>query len=94
MTLIHHINYQNADNEVYCCLRNKVVRLDDYQKNTFCGGCKMFAGFAGGKGVECEWDDMREVSNPLIVRDPVKELFSNQVRKLELDDPSTMLFGS
>ncbi|MFB7816230.1 hypothetical protein ACFC0X_18900 [Paenibacillus chitinolyticus] len=94
MTPIHHINYRNEHNEVYCCLRNKVVELDDRQKNDFCSGCQMFAGFAGGKGVECEWEDMRDVPNPMRVFDPMKEFMSNQIRKIELDDPAVMAHGN
>ncbi len=29
MALITHVNVCNTENEIYCCLRNKIVKLDD-----------------------------------------------------------------
>lgn len=45
----------------------------------------MFAGTAGGKGVECMWDDMRNVDDPHIVTDPLQEFFRNQVRHVSMN---------
>lgn len=82
MDKINHINYCTNEQEVYCCLRNRVVRLDDNHKADFCSGCKMLNGYADGAGVECLWEDMREVGNPHHVTDPYKEWASNQNRKV------------
>lgn len=82
MQKTNHINYSTDQQEVYCCLRNRVVQLTEEHKQDFCGGCKMFNGFADGEGVECLWEDIRNVSNPHIVIDPYKEWSSNQSRKV------------
>ncbi len=47
---INHVNYANEIGNVYCCLRNKVVELNQFQIDNFCSGCKMFK---GGMKVEC-----------------------------------------
>jgi hypothetical protein len=44
-----------------------------------------------GKGVECVWEDVRDVSNPLVVHDPVREFISNQHRKVAAQDSSVFL---
>ena len=85
MKTINHVNYKDQDGNIYCCLRNKIVKLDDQQRQTFCNGCSMFAGTAGGKGVECMWDDMRNVDDPHIVTDPLQEFFRNQVRHVSMN---------
>lgn len=41
---INHVNYANEIGNVYCCLRNKVVELNQFQIDNFCSGCKMFKG--------------------------------------------------
>lgn len=92
---VRHINLSDPDGQVYCCLRNRVVKLDDEQKQAFCSGCRMYAGEASGKGVECVWEDLRPVSDPHVVRDPYAELTSNQKRQIwPTDHLSTcMVFG-
>jgi hypothetical protein len=85
MSLITHVNYMDQDGQIYCCLRNRVVKLDQQQQEQFCSGCKMFAGLASGQGVECAWEDMRNVSEPHIVTDPNREFITNQTRVVSLD---------
>ncbi|SFL67354.1 hypothetical protein SAMN03159341_108164 [Paenibacillus sp. 1_12] len=80
MELINHINYTDQNDNIYCCLRNRVVKLNQAQQEQFCKSCKMFAGTADGRGVECAWEDVRNVSNPHIVIDPAREFISNQRR--------------
>ena len=82
MAQIKHINIADESGQVYCCLRNKVVKLDKEQKKGFCGSCRMYAGDAGGQGVECVWEDLRHVQNPYVVRNPVAELLSNQTKQI------------
>ncbi|MFD2615623.1 hypothetical protein [Paenibacillus gansuensis] len=84
MKRVHHINIKNDRGEVYCCLRNKVVPLDEEQLTSFCKGCSMFAGTAGGQGVECIWNDMRSIGSPCLITDPVSELKQNQTRQVRL----------
>jgi len=91
MALITHINVRSADNEIYCCLRNKVVKLDGQQQEQFCSGCKMFAGDAGGRGVACVWEDVRDIGNPHIVFNPLEEFASNQLRQVPPDGPGLFL---
>ncbi|WP_238178212.1 hypothetical protein [Paenibacillus contaminans] len=83
MTMINHINMADENGRVYCCLRNKVVSLDAKHRKTFCSGCKMYRGDAGGQGVECAWDDARGVSEPYTVSDPQGEWLNNQIRKVK-----------
>jgi molybdenum cofactor biosynthesis enzyme MoaA len=85
MRLVTHVNYTDQDGQIYCCLRNKVVKLDAVQHKRFCEGCKMFAGTAKGRGVECVWQDMRNVSEPHIVDDPIGEYIMNQTRAVTPD---------
>ncbi|MCS7464750.1 hypothetical protein N0M98_32200 [Paenibacillus doosanensis] len=80
MGMINHINYMDQDGHIYCCLRNKVVKLDEQQKEKFCKGCSMFAGTAEGKGVECLWEDARTANDPWIADDPRREFLKNQIR--------------
>ncbi|PZE20708.1 hypothetical protein CBW46_011065 [Paenibacillus xerothermodurans] len=82
MRLVTHVNYADPDGQIYCCLRNKLVKLDEFQMERFCYGCKMFAGTAKGRGVECIWADMRNVSEPHLVHDPVREFAMNQIRAI------------
>lgn len=86
MRQIRHINLADENSRVYCCLRNKVVKLDEEQKKGFCGSCRMYAGDAEGQGVECIWEDMRPVSNPHMVRNPGAELLSNQMKQIANTD--------
>lgn len=84
MPLINHLNLSDSNSRVYCCLRNRVVLLDDAHKETYCALCGMFNGDAGGGGVECLWDDMRETEgSTVVVEDPYREWASNQVRKVK-----------
>lgn len=65
MKKINHINY--AYGPIYCRKRNKLVDFDMNQVNDFCSNCEMFNGSAQGEGVECLWEDDRDVENPHIV---------------------------
>ncbi|MCZ8523531.1 MULTISPECIES: hypothetical protein [Paenibacillus] len=96
MRQINHVNLTDTNGKIYCCLRNKIVSLDESQKQNFCGGCKMFAGDAGGRGVECVWDDARPVSNPHTVNNPFTEMLSNQARRVNLTDhlSTVVVFGA
>ncbi|MEK8132194.1 hypothetical protein WMW72_30275 [Paenibacillus filicis] len=82
MQPVHHRNLKDESGRIYCCLRNKVVKLDDRQEHEFCRGCSMFAGDAEGQGVDCVWEDLRPVASPYVVRDPAKEWLSNQTRHI------------
>jgi hypothetical protein len=82
MTMIHHLNVVDPEGQIYCCLRNRVVPLNEYHKAKFCSGCKMFNSDLQGQGVECVWDDQRMVENPHVVLNPHKEWKSNQTRKI------------
>lgn len=81
MPEINHIHLATDKGEIYCCLRNRVVVLDEDHRSRFCSSCKMYNGDAGGKGVECVWNDQRDVSDPHLVTDPYKEWVENQKRK-------------
>ncbi|UJF32592.1 hypothetical protein [Paenibacillus hexagrammi] len=94
MALITHANICNTDNEIYCCLRNKIVKLDAYQKQQFCSACKMYAGDVDGRGVACVWEDLRDVSNPHYAADPNAEFASNQVRQVPPEGPALFLYSS
>lgn len=67
---INHINIANSEGEVYCRLLDKIVTLDENHQKNYCGKCKMYAGSAQGNGVECEWDDVRDLPNPSVVYNP------------------------
>ncbi|MCZ8515533.1 hypothetical protein O9H85_24625 [Paenibacillus filicis] len=82
MPQVRHINRTDSSGRIYCCLRNKVVVLDKEHRSLFCAGCRMYAGDAGGLGVECLWEDVRPVGNPHLVDDPEAELRSNQTKKI------------
>ncbi|MEI7026915.1 hypothetical protein [Paenibacillus sp. y28] len=82
MPFVRHINLANSDGQIYCCLRNRVVKLDDAQMTTFCHGCKMFDGTAQGKGVVCCWNDARSVKDPHVAVDPLLEFKQNQLKQI------------
>ena len=84
MTMINHINLANDNNEVYCCLRNKVVRSDTEHQIRFCSGCKMYQGYAQGGGIECRWEDSRTGSDWLVIKDPFAEWVFNQRKTVSL----------
>ncbi|MCL6459703.1 MAG: hypothetical protein K6T85_17040 [Gorillibacterium sp.] len=84
MTMINHINMANEDNEIYCCLRNKVVRADAEHTQKFCSRCKMYQGNAQGGGIECRWEDSRIGSDWLVITDPFEEWVFNQKKKVSL----------
>src|SRR4051812_11291961 len=94
MAQITHVNVCNAVNEIYCCLRNKIVMLDAQQKEQFCKGCKMFTGNAPGyeRGVSCVWEDLRIVSNPHVVLDPHEEFNQNQIRQVPPEGPALFVY--
>lgn len=82
MAPVKHINVPDKSGQVYCCLRNRIVRLDDEQWRRFCDGCGMYAGRAGGQGVACVWEDARLLPDPYVVTDPEAELRSNQRKQV------------
>lgn len=82
MTKILHHNVRSEQNEVYCCMRNRVVKLDEQQLEQFCRVCRMFAGELAEGGVACEWDDPRNVSNPHLASDPWEEFMRNQEKQV------------
>lgn len=94
MKLVTHMNYKDRDGQIYCCLRNKVVKLDDVQREQFCQVCKMFAGPAKDQGVECVWEDMRNVGDLHVVYEPIREFSMNQTRAITPDNfiKSAILF--
>ncbi|WNR45179.1 hypothetical protein [Paenibacillus roseipurpureus] len=94
MALITHVNVCNEVNEIYCCLRNKIVKLDANQKEQFCQGCKMFAGAAPGyaHGVSCVWEDLRLISNPHVVLNPIEEFAHNQIRQVPPEGPALFVY--
>ncbi|WP_438444490.1 hypothetical protein [Gorillibacterium sp. sgz5001074] len=81
--MINHINIPDGNGHIYCCLRNRIVTFDEAHREQYCSGCRMLNGDAGGSGVECLWDDIRETeSNVRVVTDPVREWESNQKKRV------------
>jgi len=80
MTMIYHYNRANEDREIYCCLRNKVVKADADHLTQYCNGCKMFSALVPEGGVECVWEDMRAGCSRVTVTDPYAEWMENQRR--------------
>ncbi|GAB2671219.1 hypothetical protein ACFQWB_13645 [Paenibacillus thermoaerophilus] len=78
-----HHNQANEDGQIYCCLRNRIVKLDEKQKQEYCGKCPMFRDWLES-GVVCEWEDARGLPDPHIAIDPVQEFRDNQKRKVPL----------
>lgn len=70
---INHINYVDSNNQIYCRLRNRVVEFNQTQQRDFCSSCPMFRGTAQGEGVECEWEDIRNLKSPHQVFNPSLE---------------------
>lgn len=67
MAKINHINIVDENGKVYCRRRKKVVEFTENHQRDFCGDCPFFRGTAQGQGVECEWDDVRNIESPYIV---------------------------
>jgi hypothetical protein len=74
MAYVNHVNYPNGSNQIYCRKRKKVVELTDQHQTDYCDKCQFFNGSAQGEGVECRWDDPRNVPDLKIVTDPQLEL--------------------
>ncbi|MFE5323935.1 hypothetical protein ACFQ88_35195 [Paenibacillus sp. NPDC056579] len=85
MTYINHVHYANMQGNVYCCLRNKIVPLNESQIKDYCQGCTMFRGGEAGKSVQCYWNDVRDVQDPHEVYEPQMEFKSMQKRKFLLE---------
>lgn len=90
MPIIRHHNYRSESGEIYCCLRNRVVKLDDEQLQRFCEGCGMFAGMMPDVGVSCEWDDLGDVSDPHRAPDPWEEFKRNQIKQVPTEGSATL----
>jgi hypothetical protein len=84
MAYIQHMNHTNANGAVYCCLRNRLVTLNQLQILNYCSSCKMHNGNEEGNNVVCVWDDHREVNNPHVVVDPFLEYQMMQRNHLEI----------
>jgi hypothetical protein len=94
MRNVKHVNLADQEGRVYCCLRNRVVKLDDEQKERFCKGCIMYSGDAQGLGVECVWEDIRPVADPHVATEPYVEWKSNQAKGISMDHLATlMIYG-
>lgn len=87
MTMVSHRNVTNEDQEVYCCLRNKVVKADASHLAQYCNGCRMFRSFLPEGGIECQWEDMRASSYEVTVTDPYAEWMDNQRRDVRHSFP-------
>lgn len=94
MRNVKHVNLADQEGRVYCCLRNRVVKLDEEQKAGFCRSCIMYSGDAKGQGVECLWEDARPVADPHVAADPYKEWKSNQVKGISIDHLATVIIYS
>ncbi|WP_058303176.1 hypothetical protein [Gorillibacterium timonense] len=84
MTRVLHRNVANDDQEIYCCLRNKVVRADAEHQAQYCNGCKMFSTLLQEGGVECVWEDLRTTRTQVNVTDPYAEWMENQRRDVHI----------
>ncbi|WP_438431677.1 hypothetical protein [Gorillibacterium sp. sgz500922] len=99
MTMVNHYNKTNEDREIYCCLRNKVVKADADHLAQYCNGCKMFSAVHPDGGVECVWEDIRTDRSRVVVADPYSEWMENQRRDVtpglsaELSGPDAALAG-
>ncbi|KIL40002.1 hypothetical protein SD70_16645 [Gordoniibacillus kamchatkensis] len=90
MSIIRHHNYRSENGEIYCCLRNRVVKLDDEQLQRFCQGCGMFAGTMPHVLVSCDWDDIGGVSNPHVALDPWQEFKRNQIKQVPAEGSAAL----
>ena len=59
--IVNHINYVDDKGEIYCRKAKEVVKLDELQQDSRCKNCPFFNGTAQGEGVECAWDDKRDI---------------------------------
>lgn len=82
MAWITHMNYTNEEGNIYCCLRNKVVPLNQLQTLSYCSSCAMFKGLYHRK-VNCRWEDPRSLEDPHAIIDPYLEYRSMQQRKVD-----------
>lgn len=99
MTMVYHRNAANDDQEIYCCLRNKVVKANAEHQAEYCSGCKMFSSLLQEGGVECVWEDLRAGGSRMAVTDPYAEWMDNQRRYVHMTmesvptDPDSALAG-
>jgi len=85
MLYVNHLNIANKSENVYCCLRNKIVQLGEPQVSKYCSGCSMFNGLEENyKSVRCLWNDWRHTQDDedYVVLDPQLEFMSMQSRDI------------
>ncbi|QKE56382.1 hypothetical protein [Bacillus phage YungSlug] len=84
MTKVNHINLPDYKGEVYCKKLNQVVELDEKHISRHCNLCKMYAGSAQGRGVECQWEDNDpNIPNPYTVSNSKAEADRVYINKLK-----------
>lgn len=81
--MTNHINLTDANGQVYCCLRNRIVALDQKHQQHYCTGCRMYNGLAASGGVNCLWEDQRTDGGDLYITDPNREWIENQENRVQ-----------
>ncbi len=66
-----HINIIDNSGRIYCHRLAKITKMNPYHYETHCKMCPYFVDTAGGKGVECQYDDGTNVDF-MIFRDAVE----------------------
>lgn len=79
---INHLNIPDENGDVYCHKQKAVVELTEDHLGNVCAGCPFFSGTIQGHGVECYWNDNRDIEEPYYPDSPQAELASVKLNEL------------
>ena len=81
----NHLNVATDDGLIYC-KKTESVNILDAKHVGMCQDCPLFAGTLQGRGVECYWNDTRDIEEPYYVTEPVREYHSVDLAGLHRKD--------
>lgn len=77
MALINHINFLDENGCIFCRRAGKIMEVNPHFLSHMCNDCPFFNGSAQGEGVECLWEDTRDIPSGFIATNsPSDEIYS------------------
>lgn len=70
----NHLNVPTEDGNLIYCRKTESVNKFDEKQLDLCLDCPLFSGSIQGRGIECFWNDPRDLDEPYYVTDPQAEL--------------------
>lgn len=79
----NHLNIPDGNGDVYCHKVKDVVELDQEHLANQCANCPFFSGTIQGHGIECYWNDDRDIEEPYYPDSPQAELASVKLSEMK-----------